>query len=97
MHYVFSTVFALVTNLVYLAAIVLSIVAIVRVLKDQEADLPGFSALAYRAFGKQKPRPVFPGRCRRPTPLGSLPTRPRALSPRKTVPSGPPPQGGPRA
>ena len=104
LHYVFSTVFALVSNLVYLAAIVLSIVAIVRVLKDQEADLPGFSALAYRAFGKQKPRPVFPGQMPPPytpgqppyTP-GQPPYPPQGPVPPQNGPSGPPPQGGPRA
>lgn len=97
LHYVFSTVFALVSNLVYLAAIVLSIVAIVRVLKDQEADLPGFSALAYRAFGKQKPRPIYPGQMPPPYTPGQPPYPPQGPVPPQNGPSGPPPQGGPRA
>lgn len=97
LYYVFSTVFALVSNLVYLAAIVLSIVAIVRVLKDQEADLPGFSALAYRAFGKQKPRPIYPGQMPPPYTPGQPPYPPQGPVPPQNGPSGPPPQGGPRA
>ncbi len=55
-----STAARLLAALVYLAAILVSIVAIVRVMKGQEANLPGLSALAYRAYGKQPPRP-FPG------------------------------------
>lgn len=97
LHYVFSTVFALVSNLIYLAAIALSIVAIVRVLKDQEADLPGFSALAYRAFGKQKPRPIYPGQMPPPYTPGQPPYPPQGPVPPQNGPSGPPPQGGPRA
>ena len=73
------------------------IVAIVRVLKDQEADLPGFSALAYRAFGKQKPRPVFPGQMPPPYTPGQPPYPPQGPVPPQNGPSGPPPQGGPRA
>ena len=42
--------------LVYLAAIILSILAILRVMKDQEAGLPLLSGLAYKAYGKRKPQ-----------------------------------------
>ena len=56
--------------LVYLAAILISIVAIVRLSRDREADLPGLSGLAYRAYGKQKPRPM-PGQY--PPPYGVQP------------------------
>ena len=53
-----STAFGCLSALVYLAAIITSIVAITRVMKDQEASLPGLDRLAYRAYGKQKPRPM---------------------------------------
>ena len=68
-----STAFGTLSALVYLAAIITSMVAITRVMKDQEASLPGLDRLAYRAYGKQKPRPM-PGQY--PRPMGcSLPTR----------------------
>lgn len=53
-----STVATVFSVIVYLAAIVLSILAIVRVLKDQDANLPLLSELAYKLYGKQKPRPA---------------------------------------
>ncbi len=55
-----SLAFNFLSALVYLAAIVLSVWAILRVIKDREMDLPLLSNLAYRAYGKVKPRP-FPG------------------------------------
>lgn len=62
-----STAFGTLSALVYLAAIITSMVAITRVMKDQEASLPGLDRLAYRAYGKQKPRPM-PGQY--PPPYG---------------------------
>lgn len=56
--------------LVYLAAIILSILAILRVMKDQEAGLPLLSGLAYKAYGKRKPQPM-PGQY--PPPYGAQP------------------------
>ena len=56
-----STAFGTLSALVYLAAIITSMVAITRVMKDQEASLPGLDRLAYRAYGKQKPRPSSGG------------------------------------
>lgn len=49
--------------LVYMVAIFLSILAIIRTSKGQEANLPILSELAYRAYGKMKPRtlPTIPG------------------------------------
>lgn len=49
--------------LIYMAAIFLSILGIIRTSKGQEADLPIFSELAYRAYGKLQPRqmPTIPG------------------------------------
>ena len=65
-----STAFGTLSALVYLAAIITSMVAITRVMKDQEASLPGLDGLAYRAYGKQKPRPM-PGQY--PPPYGVQP------------------------
>lgn len=65
-----STAFGTLSALVYLATIITSIVAITRVMKDQEASLPGLDRLAYRAYGKQKPRPM-PGQY--PPPYGVQP------------------------
>ena len=44
--------------LVYQLAIVISVLAITRVMKDREAGLPLLSDLAYWAFGLRKPRPA---------------------------------------
>ena len=65
-----STAFGTLSALVYLAAIITSIVSITRVMKDQEASLPGLDRLAYRAYGKQKPLPM-PGQY--PPPYGVQP------------------------
>lgn len=65
-----STAFGTLSALVYLAAIITSMVAITRVMKDQEASLPGLDRLVYRAYGKQKPRPM-PGQY--PPPYGVQP------------------------
>ena len=65
-----STAFGTLSALVYLAAIITSMVAMVRLSRDREADLPGLSGLAYRAYGKQKPRPM-PGQY--PPPYGVQP------------------------
>lgn len=54
---VVSTIFFV---LVYLAAILFSILGIIRVMKDQEANVPFFSELAYRIYGQRKPKPVIP-------------------------------------
>ena len=54
----FSVALGALSALVYLLAIVVSVLAITRVMKDREADLPLLSDLAYWAFGLRKPRPV---------------------------------------
>lgn len=53
---------AVLSALLYLAVILLCILGILRVMKEQEADLPLLSDLAYRAYGKKKPRelPTIP-------------------------------------
>ncbi len=42
----------------YLIAVILSILGILKVLKDQEADLPLLADLAMRAYGKRKAKPA---------------------------------------
>lgn len=44
--------------IIYLLAIVVSILGILRVMRDREADLPILADLAYRAYGKRKPQPI---------------------------------------
>ncbi len=44
--------------IVYLGAIVLSILAITRVMKEQEADIPLLCEISYRLYGKSRPKPV---------------------------------------
>lgn len=51
-----QTVSLVFSTVVYLAAIVFSILAIIRVMKDREADIPLLSEIAYRVCGKQKPK-----------------------------------------
>lgn len=47
-----------VSLLAYVACAVFAILGIVRVSRDQEANLPFFSNLAFQAFGQKKPQPV---------------------------------------
>ena len=51
---------SLLSVLVYAAAIVFSILAILRVMKEEEANVPLFAEIAYKAYGTTKPRPVPP-------------------------------------
>lgn len=93
-----STAFGTLSALVYLAAIITSMVAITRVMKDQEASLPGLDRLAYRAYGKQKPRPM-PGQY--PPPYGAQPPYQQPPYPPQPGPYQPPqppvpPQNGPQ-
>lgn len=55
-----SVAFTVLSVLVYLAAVVLSILAIIRVRKDEEANFPLLSELAYRIYGQSKPKPAAP-------------------------------------
>lgn len=54
----FNIVTSVLLALIYLAAIVLSVLGILRVMKDREANIPLASDLAYRLYGQQKPRPI---------------------------------------
>lgn len=51
----FATVFSVISTLVWVAAIILSIVAIINCLKEQDAGIPILSDIAYKAYGVQKP------------------------------------------
>lgn len=90
--------------LVYLAALIASVVAILRVSGDKEADLPGLSSLAWRAYGKRRPAPM-PGQYPPPYPQGfqpgAYPPPPQAGQPPQNPNAGAPGQpqqpGGPRA
>lgn len=59
---VVSTVLSVVSTVVfvmlYLAAIIFSILGIIRTGKGEEANFPVFSDLAFRIYGKLKPKPV---------------------------------------
>lgn len=55
---VLSAAAGILSFLVYLAALVLSILCILRVSKDGEANFPLLSSLAYRVYGKMRPRPA---------------------------------------
>ena len=79
---------SVISILVYVAAIVLSILAILRVMKDEEADLPLFADLAYRAYGVRKPKPA-PGQYPPPyTPGVQQPGQP--VPPQYGSPAAPP-------
>ncbi len=57
---VLAGIFGFISWLVYIAAIVFSIIAITRVYKENEANVPFLSELSYKIFGQIKPRPVPP-------------------------------------
>ena len=76
--------------LIYIASLVLCIIAMPRVLHDREADLPLFSNLAYWACGEQKPRPVkqqpFPPQSYQP-PMYQQPMQPQQGQPQQGQPA----------
>lgn len=55
---VMTFIFTLLSFLVYIAAVVFSILGILRVMKEREADIPLCAELAYKAFGQRKPKPA---------------------------------------
>lgn len=55
---VLSVVSTVVFVLLYLAAIIFSILGMIRTGKGEEANFPVFSDLAFRIYGKLKPKPV---------------------------------------
>lgn len=54
-----SVAVSVLSALVYAAAIIASIIGILRVMKEQEANLTPLSELADKFYGKFRPKPVF--------------------------------------
>lgn len=99
----FSIAAAVLSVLVYIAAIVFSILGILRVMKDKEANLPLFADIAYRVYGQRKPQPA-PGQYPPPyqpnmPPQYSAPPQQYGAPPYEAPQQGPapgdPPSGGP--
>ncbi|WP_322176370.1 hypothetical protein [Acutalibacter caecimuris] len=65
---------------VYLACIVFSVLAILRVSKDGEANFPLMSSLAYRVFGQVRPKPVAPAAPFNPAQPYGYPQQPGAYA-----------------
>lgn len=84
----------MVSLLGYAASAVFCLLGIVRTAKGQEADLPLFSSLAYRAFGQQKPQPVKQQQVFPQAPYGQPVQYP---APAQPMPPAPPVQGGQQA
>lgn len=80
--------------IVYLGALVLSILAILRVMKDQEANLPLLSDLAYRVYGKRPAKPVsYPQAYGQPSaPQFTQPAQPNPQPVQQPAPQELPPQ-----
>lgn len=55
-----STVFTIIGGLIYIAAIVFSVIGIIHNLKGEEAGIPLFSQLANKAYGKAVPKYTSP-------------------------------------
>lgn len=89
----FSTILSVVSSIffaiAYLAAIAASILGILRVSRDGEANIPLFSSLAYRIYGKVKPRPVQPVTYAAPY---EYPPQPQPPQPQTAAPYPPQPQ-----
>ena len=59
--HVLSVAATVLSVIIYLGAIILSILAITRVMKEQEADIPLLCDIAYKVYGKTRPKAVtFP-------------------------------------
>lgn len=81
--------FDVVDSLVWIAILIFAIVSIVRVLKGQEANIPGISALANKAYGRIAPRmPSAPG-YQPPAPPQGQPTQPQGQPAQPPAPSQP--------
>ena len=97
-YQVLNVIVSVVSVLVYAAAIVFSILGILKAMKDQEADLPLVSDIAYRAYGKVKPKPVPP---QYSPPYGQGVPQPGQQTPPQyhvpPVPPAQPPYGAPQS
>lgn len=87
--------FGAASAMIYLLAIVASVWAILRVMRDREADLPLLADLAYRAYGKRKPRPQpmpgqYPPPPYQPQPGQPVPPAYQPAGPQAPVPPQPP-------
>lgn len=83
---------------IYMGALVFSVLAIMRLRKDQEANVPLLSNLSYRVYGEEKPRPtkqpVYPPQGYQP-PMPYPPQQGQAGAPQPPMQGYPmPPQGG---
>lgn len=74
-----SLVSSVIFVLIYIAAIIFSVLSIIRVRKDEEANFPLLSELTYRIYGQRKPKPVVPP-MQYPSPYG-MPQMPQQPSP----------------
>lgn len=74
--YFLSLAASVVSGLIFLAGIVISIVAMVRVAREKEANLPLLAELAYRAYGQRRPAPQPPMPGQYPPPYGGQPPYP---------------------
>lgn len=85
-----STVSAVLSFVVYVAAVVMSILAIIRVRKDEEANFPLFSELAYHIYGQSKPKPATPPAPKYAAPYG-VPQQPvqQPFQPQANYPQAP--------
>ena len=88
--------------LITLAALVFSILGIIRVRKDNEANIPLLSDLAYRAYGQIKPKPIpvqAPAGYPQPSQPGKSPLQQQPMPPQGPYPSqyAPPQETPPKA
>lgn len=94
---VLSTVLSVVSTVlfvaVYLAAILLSVLAITRTMRGGEANLPFFAELAYRLYGKTRPKPLPPAG--QYPPYGAQPPQPGQPVYPGQAPGQQPPYGQP--
>lgn len=82
-----SVVSTVVFVVVYLAAILFSVLAIIRVMRGGEANLPILTELAYRLYGKSKPKSL-PTAAQYPPPYNTHPGQP--VYPNPAPPQAPP-------
>lgn len=81
--------------LVYLVVILFSVLGIIRVRKDGEANLPLLSELAYHVYGQQKPKPAPSLVQQYPMPYG-VPQQPQQAPQAQQQPYPPQPYAAPQ-
>lgn len=75
---VFSTIFSIVGGLFFVAAIIVSILAILKLLKGQDVNIPLLSDYAYKAYGKIKPAEAYATPQQNPQPTAPPQAAPQA-------------------